>query len=171
MASKVIVYSDHAALRHLLSKKDAKPRLIRWILLLQEFNLEIRDKKGSENSVADHLSRIFVEYTQDTLPLRDSFPDEQLFAVSSVDSPWFGHIVNYLAIGEIPAHWSKQEKDRFLAQIKAYFWENSELFKRCSDQTIRRCVLKSKQQSVLNLCHTLKIGSHHSGKKTAAKVL
>ena len=75
LASKVIVYSDHAALRHLLSKKDAKPRLIRWILLLQEFNLEIRDKKGSENSVADHLSRIFVEYTQDTLPLRDSFPD------------------------------------------------------------------------------------------------
>ena len=76
LASKVIVYSDHAALRHLLSKKDAKPRLIRWILLLQEFNLEIRDKKGSENSVADHLSRILVEYTQDTLPLRDSFPDE-----------------------------------------------------------------------------------------------
>ncbi|RDX89316.1 Retrovirus-related Pol polyprotein, partial [Mucuna pruriens] len=58
LGSRIIVFSDHAALRFLLKKPDAKLHLIRWMLLLQEFNIEIRDKKGAENSVANHLSRI-----------------------------------------------------------------------------------------------------------------
>jgi hypothetical protein len=56
MGAKVIVYTDLAALKYLLNKKVAKPRLIRWILLFHEFDLEIENKKGVENSVVDHLS-------------------------------------------------------------------------------------------------------------------
>jgi hypothetical protein len=76
IGSKVIIFIDHAALRYLFAKKDAKPRLIRWVLLLQEFELEIRDKKGSENVVADHLSRLLHEEEEDELPLNENFPDE-----------------------------------------------------------------------------------------------
>ena len=92
LGSKIIVYTDHSALKYLLSKKEAKPRLIRWVLLLQEFNLEIKDKKGSENSVADHLSRLHTTSSGESC---DTFLDEQLLAFAT-KVPWFAHIVNYL---------------------------------------------------------------------------
>jgi hypothetical protein len=68
----------------MLTKKDVKPRLIRWILLLQEFNLDIKDKKGVENFVADHLSRMQFENLQ-KLPINDSLRDDMLFKVSKSD--------------------------------------------------------------------------------------
>ena len=80
VGSKVVVYTDHAAIKYLLAKKDAKPRLIRWVLLLQEFDLEIRDKKGTENVVVDHLLRLEREDSgKDDKPIKEEFPDEQLF--------------------------------------------------------------------------------------------
>jgi hypothetical protein len=135
LGSKVIIYSDHIALRHLLAKKETKPRLIRWILLLQEFDIEIRDKKGTKNVIADHLSRIQFEQPQ-SIPVHDSFPDEQLFEITPREPPWYADIINYLATGQIPPHWSKQDKDRFFKQARFYFWEDPELFKYCVDQII-----------------------------------
>ena len=76
LGSKVVVFTNHAALKFLLKKPEAKPRLIRWMLLLQEFHIEIRDKSGAKNLMADRLSRI--ERASDPFPVQDSFPDEQL---------------------------------------------------------------------------------------------
>ncbi|KAK1650214.1 hypothetical protein QYE76_068019 [Lolium multiflorum] len=87
--SKVTIHTDHAAIRYLMQKKDAKPRLIRWVLLLQEFDLHIVDRKGADNPVADNLSRL-ENIAYDPVPVNDSFPNEQLavIKVSSRDSPW-----------------------------------------------------------------------------------
>ncbi|CAN6577121.1 unnamed protein product [Malus baccata var. baccata] len=82
LGTKVIVYSDHAALKYLLTKKEAKPRLIRWMLLLQKFNIEIRDKNRSENVAADHLSRLVHE--EDSLPILETFPNEQLLSLEII---------------------------------------------------------------------------------------
>ena len=81
VGSFIVVFIDHSALKYLLTKQDAKPRLIRWILLLQEFNLQIKDKKGVENVVADHLSRLAIAHNSHGLPINDDFPDESLMLV------------------------------------------------------------------------------------------
>ena len=65
-----------------MNKQDDKPRLIRWILLLQEFDLTIKDKKGDENVVADHLSKLTYELCTDITLINDSFLNEFLFSVA-----------------------------------------------------------------------------------------
>jgi hypothetical protein len=149
ISSKVIVFTDHAALRYLFAKKDAKPRLIRWVLLLQGFDLEIRDKKGIENVVADHLSKLLhEEEEEDELPLNENFPDEQLFAVE-VQLPWYANIVNYLTANVFPPGMSSQERKRLMSISRHYYWDEPYLFKSYPYQIIRRCILKEDQLSIL----------------------
>ncbi|XP_024169423.2 uncharacterized protein LOC112175918, partial [Rosa chinensis] len=121
-------------------QKEAKPRLIRWILLLQEFDLEIKDKKGCENVVADHLSRIVHE--EDVQPLQETFPDEQLFGIE-VSVPWYADIVNYLVTRTFPDTLSKASKDKLKKMARHFIWDEPYLWKHCSDQVIRRCVPES----------------------------
>ena len=116
VGSLVTIFIDHAALKYLLTKQDTKPRLTRWILLCQEFNLTIKDKNGIENVVADHLSRLVSETNSEGLPISDTFLDEQHFAL--VHCPWYADIVNYLVTGQIPSQWTSQQKRKFLVDIK-----------------------------------------------------
>ncbi|XP_026410546.1 uncharacterized protein LOC113305758 [Papaver somniferum] len=150
-------------------RKDSKPRLIRWVLLFQEFTLDIRDKKGSENVVADHLSRILDETRDDERPIHDALPDEQLFAISKLH--WFADIVNYLVTGQIPDHWSKQDRVKFLSEVKYFFWDDPYLFKYFPDHIIRRCIPDNEISSVLTFYNFGACGGHFNSKKTAAKVL
>jgi len=139
--------------------------------LLQEFDIEIKNRKGFENSIADHLSRIFPENANDLIGIFDHFPNEQLFAMSRAYLPWFAHIVSYLVTGEILRHWSNQDKDRFFSQLRHYYWEDPYLFKHCLDQVIRRCIPESEIHSIMTFCHSYACGGHFGGRRTTAKVL
>jgi hypothetical protein len=123
LGGKVIVYTDHAALKYLLTKKDAKPRLIRWIILLQEFDIEIRDKKGVENSVADHLSLLRVE-EESPLPINDYLRDYTLLTVTTSD-PSYDNIVNFVVSGYVPLG----EDRKKLYDSKLHLWDDPYLFR------------------------------------------
>ncbi|CAN6583682.1 unnamed protein product [Malus baccata var. baccata] len=109
IGTKVIVFTDHAALKYLFTKKEAKPRLIRWMLLLQEFDIEIRDKKGSENVVADHLS--CMVHNEESLPIVETFPVEQLLSIK-VSEPWYADLVNFFVSKQIPSSFTRHQRDK-----------------------------------------------------------
>ncbi|XP_075088430.1 uncharacterized protein LOC142170425 [Nicotiana tabacum] len=141
MGSKVIIHIDHAALRYLMTKKDSKARLIRWVLLLQEFDLEIADQKGSQNQVADHLSRLEEEgRPKDGLEINDAFLDEQLLSVSLNSMPWFTDVANFFVTSIIPSELSSKQRKKLKRESLDYYWNKPYLFKICNDCVIRRCV-------------------------------
>nr|XP_009794711.1 PREDICTED: uncharacterized protein LOC104241466 [Nicotiana sylvestris] len=89
VGTKVIIYIDHSAIRYLFEKKEAKPKLIRWVLLMQEFDREIRDRKGTENQVTDHLSRLENwNHVAEGGEIKETFPDKQLLAITSSTALW-----------------------------------------------------------------------------------
>ncbi|XP_071924756.1 uncharacterized protein [Coffea arabica] len=111
LGAKVIVYYDHAALKYLFTK---------WILLLQEFDLEIRDKRGAENLVADDFSRLVT--SEKPTSLQDNFPEEHLLAIHKL-TPWYADIVNDLVTKTLPNDLSGVQKDKIKSDAKHYVWD------------------------------------------------
>ncbi|GKB64980.1 reverse transcriptase domain-containing protein [Tanacetum coccineum] len=150
--NKSVVYTDHSALKYLFNEKDAKERLLRWVLLLQEFDFKVINTKGAENYAADHLSRLEDPYENifDPKEINETFPLETLNTVTSHDNqstPWFADIANYHVGNFIIKGMSTQQKKKFFKDVKHYFWDDPYLFRICADQT----------------------GGHHSANITARK--
>ena len=96
-----------------MAKKDAKPRLIHWVLLLQEFDFEVMDWKGTENQVVDHLSRLEDEAMRelgDKTDIDDTFPDEHVLATSQDLIQLFADFANYLASDIVPSELSFHQR-------------------------------------------------------------
>jgi len=128
IGSKVIVFTDHVDLKYLLTKWDSKPRLLRWILLLQEFDLEIRDKKGVENVVVDHLSRLEnSEVTKKEKAIMAEFPDEKLFTIG--ERSWFAYMANFKAGNIVPDDIEYPQRKKFFKDTNHYMWDDPYLFK------------------------------------------
>jgi hypothetical protein len=165
--SKVIVYTDHAAIKYLLDKKEPKPHLIRWILVLQEFDVEIRDKKGVENVVADHLPRM-NRGQHDKEPIEDKMRDDHLYRVLDKDT-WMINII--LAIRKMPLdHLDKNSQKKIISESRKYFWDAPYLFKLGNDGVMRRCVPKEERVEILRKCHSTEYGGHYSHFRTQEKV-
>nr|GEY18729.1 reverse transcriptase domain-containing protein [Tanacetum cinerariifolium] len=163
---RTIVYTDHSALKYLLAKQDAKPRLLRWILLLQEFDVIIRDKKVAENLAADHLSRLEnpIQSDPEKKEIFETFPLETLRMVTfrgDSNTIWFADIANYHAGNFIVKGMSSQQKKKFFKDVKHYFWDDPYLFRICADQVIRRCVYGQEVIDILTACHNGPTGGHH----------
>jgi len=165
VGAKVIVYTDHATLKYLLTKKDAKPRLIRWILLLQEFDLEIKYKKGVDNSVTDHLSRMQIEDKHD-LPINDYLQEDTLLKVSAAYL-WYANIVNYMVSGYVQLG---VDKKKLIKESQVHLWDDPYLYRVCQDGLLRRCVPMEEAVQIIEKCHGAKYGGHYGTFRTHAKI-
>ncbi|GJT01383.1 reverse transcriptase domain-containing protein [Tanacetum coccineum] len=173
--NKSVVYTDHSALKYLFAKKDSKARLLRWVLLLQEFDFNVIDTKGDENLAADHLSRLENSYENvlDPKEVNEKFPLETLNMVTSrsnSSTPWFADYANYHAGKFIVKGISSQQKNKFFKYIKHYFWDDPYLFKICADQMIRRCVAGQETVDILTACHSSPTGGHYGANYTAKNI-
>ena len=126
--------------------------------------MEIRDKKSSENVVADHLSRLVnEEVTGREKEIRDEFLDESLFMMS--ERPWFADMANFKAVGIIPNDLMWQQRKKFFHDARFYIWDDPHMY------LLRRCMTTEEAKGILCHCHNSPCGGHYGGEKTAAKVL
>jgi hypothetical protein len=110
--------------------------------------------------VANHLSRLTMDFTEDATPISETFPDEQLMHIAHNPAPWFADIVNYLVTDQMPLHWRQQDKLKFLSKVKTFLWDDPYLFRYCPDQIIRRCIPEFDQTDVIFFCHDHACGGH-----------
>ncbi|GKB36523.1 reverse transcriptase domain-containing protein [Tanacetum coccineum] len=167
--NKIIVYTDHSSLKYLFAKKDSKARLLRWVLLLQEFKFKVIDTKGAENLAADHLSRLENPYENvlDPKEINETFPLETLNMVTfrgDSSTPWFADFANYHMGNFIVKGMSSQQKSKFFKNVKQYFWDDPYLFKICVDQVIWRCVSGQEAVDIL-IAYDRHYGANYTAKK------
>nr|GEZ18965.1 reverse transcriptase domain-containing protein [Tanacetum cinerariifolium] len=197
--NKCIVHTDHSALKYLFAKKDAKARLLRWVLLLQEFDFDVLDTKGAENLVADHLSRLEKQYENvlDPKEINETFPLETLSTVTfrgDSSASWFADFANYHTENLSADHLSRLENPyenvldpkeinetfpleslsmvTFRGDSSASWFADFANYHASNFivKVIRRCVHGKEALDILEACHNGPTEGHHGANLTAKKI-
>jgi len=127
--------------------------------------LEIKDKKGVENSVADHLSRMITAETKE-LPINDFLRDDMLLKVET-SHPWYANIVNFMVSGYVPP---RENRKKLTYESIHHLWDASYLYQVCADGLLRRCVPTMEGQKIIEKCHAAPYGGHYGVFRTQAKI-
>ena len=151
-----------------MNKPITHGRVIRSILLLQEFSITIVDRPGKANQVAYFLS--CINTSGENVRIVDSFLDENLFSIS-IQSPWFVDIANYLSSRKLPPHFSPREKRQVIKKSAIYSWIRGDIFYIENDLIIRRCIREDEVLDILKEFHDEPCGGHFVDKRAAYKIL
>ncbi|XP_070028900.1 uncharacterized protein [Nicotiana sylvestris] len=165
---------DHAIGAVLVQRKDKVFYSIYYAskTLDNEFDVEIRDRKGTLIQVADRLSRLENhDHVDEGGQIKEIFHDEQLFAITQNPLPCYADYLNYLVSGELSFEIESEARKWFLHDVNFYYWDEPYLYKQCADQMMRRCIPEKEVELVLYDCHASPYGGHHGGIRTTAKLL
>ena len=148
---QAFVHTSHAIIKYLMNKSDVNARIIRWLLLLQQFDLTLIEKPRKENVVAIFLSILTLPASDEEM-VDDQLLDEHLFSIS-VLSPWFSNIANYMVVVRFPPNLSSKEKRKIVRKSFPFTWIGGNHFRLGLDQILRRCVREEEVFDILSACH------------------
>ena len=169
LANQFFFFVDHQALLYLVNKPCCIGRLVRWFVILLEFDFTIVVKKGSTHQRADCVSRILNG--EHPIEVSDELPNAGLFQIEMVPN-WSEHLVHFLTIGDtIELGETCEEKDDFMQACSNFQMIAGQLYHLCQDEVLRLVVCPDDYQRLLSQAHVSITGYHSSGKLTMQRIL
>ena len=166
LGNKFVFYVDHMALVHLVNKQQVSGRIARWLLLFLEYDFTVVYKPGRSHVMADALSRL--PNGEAATGVQDQTSDASLFSVTGV---WYEDVEKFLRTGIAPSNLSKDQKRRLFLKSIPYSLIENQLYKKCVDQVVRRCVYPGEVSTILHEMHNQPRGGHFSTAITVKKIL
>ncbi|CAM6093902.1 unnamed protein product [Calypogeia fissa] len=166
---KVVFHTNHNALKYMVNKPDLTGRGARWVLLLQEFDYEVRVRPGKKHGNANFFSRIDGEPASEGID--DGFPDEKLYHIRVVDETCYKDIIHYLDSVELPRGIGSEAATMFLRKVASYMLVKGILHKQGIDGRLRRCLEEKEIKVVIRAMHKEEAGGHYAATTTTRKIL
>ena len=164
----MVLYTNNSTVEYLSNKPITNGRVTRWLILLQEFDITIKDRQGKENLVVNFLSR--VPRTDDAVAVEDQLHVEHLFLVT-MKTLWYVDVTNYLAVGKLPKHLMPRERKLIVQHNTRFSWIRAYLFHTGANMHICRCLREDEIYDILKPYHDGPCGGHFADHRIGHKVL